>query len=327
MKKILYTNILLVLLILIVLETAARVLGLSNLMGTQGEKIVKRGPDGIHYLKPNSEGLVFDKKIYTDKNGYRIPHTDYSYKNKKKIFIIGDSVALGVGAKEEKTFAGLMRSHLDNYEIYNSSVMGYQILQFEKTLNNVDKFLPINKIFYFLTLNDVLQKTNVENVERENTSTLIEKNKKYANFHYFAREINVFLRNKSYFYMYLKGAILDPSKSWFQNIHTFYSNNQITNLEQFVNLLIDKANKVNSELYIVVLPYEFQTRKCNESDFLPQKIIKEIMMKNNVNFFDFAPDFCKNKNAKKLFYKYDPMHLSVEGHDLVFNKIKNEINF
>ena len=325
MKKILYTNILIVFLILIVLEIAARVLGLSNLMGTDRNLIID-GPGGIHYLRPSSEGLVFDKKIYTDKNGYRIPRANYSYKNKKKIFIIGDSVALGMGVREEKTFAGLMRSNLNDHEIYNSSVMGYQIFQFEKTLNNVDKFLPINKIFYFLTLNDVWQETNIENVKQENTYTLIEKIKKYINID-FVHKINIFLRNKSYFYMYLKGAIFDPSKNWFQNIHAFYSNNQVTNLEQFVNLLIEKANKVNSELYIVILPYEFQTRKCNENDLLPQKIIKEIMIKNNANFFDFTADFCKNKNAKKLFYKYDPMHLSIEGHDLVFNKIKNKMNF
>jgi len=231
-----------------------------------------------------------------------------------------------MGVREEKTFAVLMRSNLNDHEIYNSSVMGYQIFQFEKTLNNVDKFLPINKIFYFLTLNDVWQETNIENVKQENTYTLIEKIKKYINID-FVHKINIFLRNKSYFYMYLKGAIFDPSKNWFQNIHAFYSNNQVTNLEQFVNLLIEKANKVNSELYIVILPYEFQTRKCNENDLLPQKIIKEIMIKNNANFFDFTADFCKNKNAKKLFYKYDPMHLSIEGHDLVFNKIKNKMNF
>ena len=42
---------------------------------------------------------------------------------------------------------------------------------------------------------------------------------------------------------------------------------------------------------------------------------------------DFYEEFCKFKNPKKLFYKYDPMHLSTLGHKFVYNRINNIIDF
>ena len=35
--------------------------------------------EGHHYLVPNTEGLVFKSKIYTDKNGYRVPNKKFKY--------------------------------------------------------------------------------------------------------------------------------------------------------------------------------------------------------------------------------------------------------
>ena len=49
-------------------------------------------------------------------------------------------------------------------------------------------------------------------------------------------------------------------------------------------------------------------------------------MEKEINYYDFTKMFCNSAKPKKLFYKFDPMHLSIEGHKLVFNKLKNEIN-
>ena len=79
--------------------------------------------------------------------------------------------------------------------------------------------------------------------------------------------------------------------------------------------------------FIVILPYEYQTRKCDLNYLIPQKKINEILSNLKVNYFDFTKNFCKLKNPRNNFYKFDPMHLSKKGHKLVYNLIINEISF
>ena len=45
-----------------------------------------------------------------------------------------------------------------------------------------------------------------------------------------------------------------------------------------------------------------------------------------INYFDFFREFCNVKKPKKLFYKFDPMHLSNKGHKKVFELIDREIH-
>ena len=58
---------------------------------------------------------------------------------------------------------------------------------------------------------------------------------------------------------------------------------------------------------------------------MPQIKIKELSEGIN-NFYDLTSDFCKYKNQKKLYLKYDPMHLSEEGHNFVYNLTNGIIN-
>ena len=58
---------------------------------------------------------------------------------------------------------------------------------------------------------------------------------------------------------------------------------------------------------------------------MPQIKIKELSEGIN-NFYDLTSYFCKYKNPKKLYLKYDPMHLSEEGHNFVYNLTNGIIN-
>ena len=74
------------------------------------------------------------------------------------------------------------------------------------------------------------------------------------------------------------------------------------------------------------MPYEFQTRenKCSDENLMPQSKIANVLNSINVGYENYTKFFCKYKKPKKLFYKFDPMHLSKIGHDLVFSKILEE---
>ena len=115
---------------------------------------------------------------------------DYKYKSANKILFLGDSVTFGVGVKEEKTFVGLYRINSKSNEIYNLALFGYQIEDYLVQLDEISQFYPIEKIVYFLTLNDVYDHNNVKTVKyRENEYR--EGFKKIFN-HDFFRQINHF---------------------------------------------------------------------------------------------------------------------------------------
>ena len=62
----------------------------------------------------------------TDDMGLRIGKDSLSKnKDKKNIFIFGDSFTYGVGIEYEKTFAGLLEKKYSDYNVYNFGVGSY----------------------------------------------------------------------------------------------------------------------------------------------------------------------------------------------------------
>ena len=58
----------------------------------------------------------------------------------------------------------------------------------------------------------------------------------------------------------------------------------------------------------------------------PQTEINNMFQRLNFKLFDFSKDFCNKKDNRKLFLRFDPMHLSSYGHQFVLNLlIKNNI--
>ncbi len=77
-------------------------------------------------LKKNCRGKYRFKKSFpivettTDEMGLRVGKKSFpKNKDKKNIFIFGDSFTYGVGIEFEKTFAGLLEKKYENYNVYN----------------------------------------------------------------------------------------------------------------------------------------------------------------------------------------------------------------
>ena len=320
MKKIFIVNFFFILLIILFLEIIMNIFQFSGLMGIQKGVIYKTGD--THYLKPNNEGIVFDEVIFTDSNGYRVPSKSYKYSGDSNIFILGDSVAFGNGVKEDKTFIGLLRKEFINKNFLNSSAPGYQINDHVNVINQTAKFRNVDKIMYFFTLNDIYGSSNIinlDNKKKESDYNL----KKYK----LLNDLNSYLRNKSYLYMFIKGIGTDPSKRWFLNLYENFKKKDLDGTKNYFISLKNFSTKIQSDFIVILLPYEFQTRNCSKNILKPQKEISDILLNLNIEFKDLTNVFCNQKNPKKNFYKFDPMHLSKLGHKLVYNTLKDEINF
>ena len=321
MKKIITLNFIIVFLLIIFLELISNFFKLSSLMGIQKGLIYEK--DNTHYLSPNKEGIIFNKRVFIDKYGFRVPSKDFKYSKYNNIFILGDSVTFGNGIKEEKTFIGLLRKNIADKNFLNSSVPGYQIEDHVNVIRKSEKFNNISKIFYFFTLNDIYGDSNVMGLDKSQNDE--------SNFHLkkfeIINKINIFLRNKSYLYMFIKGIGTDPSRRWFLNLLRSYENKNLTKFEENLVFLKEFSHNIESKFIVILLPYEYQTRDCSHEILKPQKKIITILNNLNIDFTDLTSKFCNKKKPKRYFYKFDPMHLSQLGHLLVFESLKNEIIF
>ena len=327
MKKIISINLFIIIIIILFLEIVSNKFKLSNLMGIKSGLIYIK--DGSHFLYPNTTGLIFNEKVFTDKFSFRVPRINFKYdENNKGIFILGDSVAFGNGVKEQDTFIGLLRSKFKYLNFYNNSVPGYQLKDHVRNINTVKDFKNVNKIIYILTLNDIYETSNVitindgiQNKTKFNEGAFSLRNNKIL------LKLNFYLRDKSYLYMLIKGLGTDPSKRWFLNVLDQYKKQNFDSFRKDIKKMKMISKKIETKFYVIILPYEFQTRNCSNEILFPQNNIIKILDNLDVKFEDLTKYFCKQIKPKELFYKFDPMHLSKEGHMLVYNLIYDKIKF
>jgi len=331
-KKIFLLNIIFLLIFIFLLEVIARFFQLSDLTGISKNLLIYE--NNIQKNAPNIEASAFSKKVYTDNFGFRVPNKNYRYSNESSsVLILGDSVSFGVGVEEHETFVGLLRKEFKELNFFNSSVSGYHLKHYPFIIEENKNLDKLNEIIFFLTLNDIsFEKTllNVnEQIKKEISNKKINFFNKLKENIYFTK-LNIFLRNKSKFYMWAKGVITKPSERHFNYTFPLYQDKHAVNeVNKELEKLKIAAHKNNFNLYVVILPYEFQTRpeNCNINFLTPQFELKNILNNLNIKFKDYTEIFCKNKKPSSLFLKFDPVHLSIKGHSLVFNLLRKDLNY
>jgi len=325
MKKIIIYNVCIFFGILFLLEISIRTFNLANLLGTKSDLVFKESNPISYY--PNKSSIIFGKKIFTDKYGFRIPEKNFRYNGNKNFFILGDSTSYGVGVVEEKTFIGLIRKKYREINIYNTSIAGHSIDDHILITKKFKDQLDIDKLIIFLNLNDIFvqdAKEKIQNLNKANDKkNFINKLKS----NYFLAKANFFLRSKSALYVYVKSVLTFPSERHFKRTYNLYKNDvnlfdYEKKLDEFIEVVGD-----NLSLTIVILPWEYQTRNncLNKDLFLPQDFTANYFKKKKLNYIDFSNDFCKIK-AKDMYLKFDPAHLSESGHAFVESLIiKNNL--
>lgn len=314
MKKIIFYNLLIITLIIFFLEVSLRIFSSLNELGFDKNLFNLESKIRVH--NKNIKSKAFGKKVFTDSNGFRVPTENYTYNQANKSSIImGDSVSFGVGVLEEKTFVGLLRNKHPNINFFNSSVSGSNVETYLELLTIYSENFNYDNVIIFYCINDIVQSKGVLT------------KKDFYKKNYIAAKINVFLRNKSLIYIYLKSIITDPEKGYYEYIAPSYKDEtSLYDLTQSI-LAINKITlEKDKKLHFVILPYEYQTREknCNNKYLFPQNKLTKILTNNKIEYSDFSKDFCDYDSPKKLFLTFDPVHLSVTGHKFVFDLIQKE---
>ncbi len=300
-------------------ELIIRVFKISQLQGVEQSLFDVSGD--IVLNQSNTEAVIFGKKAYIDSNGFRVPSKDYVYKYDTSLLVLGDSVSFGVGVEESKTFVGILRNQIKT-NIYNASVAGHNLIDYASLMKNYHSNLKdISRVAIFIGLNDVHFSKGVikKNELNENNS----KESFYINF---LKNINIYLRNKSALFVFLKSKFMKSDEKHFNLLNSYYNDQDI--LIKFKKTLFEMDNFAKSKklkVTYVILPYSYQTKNnCNKNILFPQNKIKNIFSELKISVYDFTKEFCL-ESKKRLFLNYDPVHLSEDGHFFVNNLLINKI--
>ena len=325
MKKIFFINIFTIIFIIFFLEILVRMFNLSGLQGY--DKNLFYIENDITFAKPNTELKIFGKISKTDSNGFRIPLNNYLFdKNKKSTLILGDSVSFGVGVEEKNTFVGLLRGKENN--LLNSSISGHNLESYLYLLKkyNESQNIKFEKTVIILCLNDIVPFQGV--ISKNNNKQQIKKNnffEKNANDN-LAMKINIFFRERSALFVFLKGLFTNPSKRHYDIMANLYDNKQnLKILKSQLSKIDHYSNVSNIDINFVLLPYAYQVNNsCNENLMKPQKEINRIFKEIKSPLYDYSKKFCNEANKSKLFLPYDPVHLSLSGHKFVSKILIND---
>ena len=317
MKKIFINNLLIALIFFFLLEIFLQTFGLSDLRG--------HGPE-LTAKQKNVETVVFGKKVYLNSFGYRSSSIQSKYKNKnKKIVFIGDSVLFGSGVNEEQTFVSKLQKKNQEVLYINAAIIGNDLPENLDDIKKNAKLFPNSEFVIIFTLDDVENQIDQES----NDDTKV--NNSFFNLlknNFLISKVNSFLRTKSYSYLWIKGITTKPSKRYFEESLQNYNNGSSLNyfakkIEEIK--IFQERNSI--KVTFVILPYEYQTRNnCKKSNFIPQKEIKNIFIEKKITFLDLTSTFCSYQNPKKLYLNFDPVHLSVKGHETTYKYLLVKLN-
>ena len=293
-------------------------------------------------------------KVYTDDNGYRYSKKPREHKLENIVFL-GDSFTYGYGVDYKYTFAGIIESKLQNYEIYNLAVPGYGV---QKYYYQLDEFLKINqasKIFLVLDMTDIsdaafrwkkIDELKTPVIKSKRVIKNISNWKKFKNSNFKGTRLIIYnLRN---FTRYLKLKLISKkmntkdlalsseianftykkidSKSRLNKSNFSYALKIIENDFQNISNLA-KENK--ADLYLVVFPWP-ETLINGQSEFNWEKFAKNLCDKNKckelINFFEDFEDIKENnQNWKNLIYIDDDVHFKKFGNEIIASKILKQL--
>jgi hypothetical protein len=315
MKKkltIVFVNIAIFIFLLLFLEILVRILVPE--IGTPGmDKRILR--DSVYFssrgMIPDASGVNYGFTFRTDKNGFS--RYAKSKTNGKRVLYLGDSVTMGIGVREDSTFAGIVHNTSDII-VLNPALIGYARQDYlniiRKLIVEQGNALKISRVYLFWCLNDIYN-FYPENITPEVKPTGI-----------LGTAFSFFKNNFKLFY-FIKNTFTDRPKSYYLYDEKFYNPGNklfiesISDIVQIAGIL----KKADIPFKVFLLPYEYQLR---EGINKPQRLLGDSLKSRGLRVNDLTPYFAKHGNSKDLYLYGDGIHFSEKGHRLVAEYLKSE---
>jgi hypothetical protein len=256
--------------------------------------------------RPNAVGKSFDAAVHIDGNGFRAMPALNDVSD--SWLILGDSVAFGVGVRDDETFVWGMQTRSPDTKMWNTSAVGYASPHYLDIIASfVNKDSNISRAVLFLCLNDaVSDKYGLGTRRRRNA----------------ARQLLVYLREHSYFYMWAKGLLFDRSMQGFHDIARYYreEDRYFKDLVANIATMAELTSAHGIDFTVVVLPFEYQLRKGSEDSLQPQRLLRAHLEKRQIRCIDLYEGLRSASSGDRSEFLYlfaDPAHFSKAGHQQV----------
>lgn len=305
--------------LLLLLEAATRFLKPDiNFQDTERELLREKAFGGTYGWKPNAEGICFGKRVFIDSSGFRKMTAPEAFT--ESWVVLGDSVAFGVGVDTEDTYVQLLQNNFPSRKVLNTAVIGYNIRNYRDVLYHLmsDRSTAPNlkRVLLFLCLNDI---DPGRMLEKDLEGGIFQSDK--------AQKLLSFLRRHSKLYILLKDAVSDRSKHYFLHDAQFYAdgNEDFTSAMSVLDEMNTTLRARGIDFTVVVLPYEYQLRTGESQYLLPQKRLAAYFNEKGIAHID-AYDYFRQTGRVKEYYLYaDFGHFSKQGHQMVFNLLKERL--
>ena len=324
MKKIFFVNISLLLIIFLLFEVSLRIFTNITPQGVS-RGIIDQSTNPIFNF-PNINGKkVFGEKVFTNNKGFRVKenHETKDKKNLKEIYFVGGSTTFGNGVLQKNTFSGILKKNLNQINVFNSSVIGSNL---DNNLLIIQKKIEkenLKNIFVNFSIDDLSGFEIIEDNNNVQRNSLIQRLKENLILSY----INKFFRSKSVTYVWLKGLFLKPEERYYKYaLSQFDVEEKILYLDRTLAKYAKQNSILNNKIIFLIIPFSQQINNENcKKDDLAEKIIKNKFRKYKLKYIGFKKIFCDDLEKNKIFLKYDYSHLSIYGHEIVANTLKQKI--
>ncbi len=330
--------------------------------------------DYHHKILPNVDqieiwGGRIQKRMITnsigffDKENRKVFKTN---KNQKRILLIGDSFIEGSGLPYEKTFAGLLASHLGSkYEILNSALGSYSpSIYFKKTEFYINKGYEFDQALVFLDVSDIFDELFIKFDNNGNILTHEETKKQNVlkkNFYKFGRYlrdnftifrllnllsdqteiIKKYIKlkfkasknlNKNFFdtnrddVMYYRMTHIDRGLWTFNNKKFEEVKEGLSQSNEYLTKLFDLLKEKNISASLIIYPWPSQILYGDE---FHQKHWLNFSNEKKINFVNLFDKFQSKQTRKFIFenFIYGDVHWNEKGTKLIFDEIIKKIDF
>jgi lysophospholipase L1-like esterase len=258
--------------------------------------------------KPNAMGNAFGATVTIDESGFRKLPSPVDYR--ESWLILGDSVTFGVGVDAEATFIGRLQSHLPEVKLWNTAVVGYSGKDYA-AVQEYFKDPKLTRVILCLCLNDIIP---APNVQFPSSGPL--------------KRFTGWLARNSKLYLLLKNLFFDRSRRYFEGDLARYAegSRELAEYYQTLERIQKTAAAAQLPVTVVLLPYEYQVRSKNAEALRPQKSVREFFARNQIPCLDAYPWLAESGlDSKRLFLYADAMHLSSEGHRIIYEHLAKEL--
>ena len=267
-------------------------------------------------LRPDATGVSDGAPVCVNSMGYW-KYSAVSDSGAPGWLILGDSVTMGVGVDPDSTFIGRLAQAFRSYTVCNASWLGYSsadylnVLRGRLALPVQSRTVPIKRVTVFWTLNDVY--SNQPFGRQPGTLVRI-----------YGGPVMTFVARHVRTYQWIKGLLFDRPLEYYQFDRQFYNleGDHFRSCVSDLQAIASICRRSGITLDLVILPYEYQLRTGVE-DFLPQTMILQMTDRLGIPCWDASGALrTSGVEPRKLFRFGDGIHLSREGHRVLFTSLR-----